>query len=314
MADLLRGEINPSGKLTETWPLKEEDIPSFGYYADTRKNAQYREGIYVGYRYYEKADVKVRFPFGYGLSYTSFTYSDLKVREHSVKVTVTNSGSRAGAEVVQLYVGAPRDGIYRAKKELKGFEKVFLEKGESREISFTLEDRSFAVYEEGWKVPEGIYEILVGASSADIRLSASIQKKGETILVPSWQKGSWYENPKGHPAKEEWEKLMGRPMPDDTRLIRGSFNMDNTLMELRNFSKIAEIMSSAIEKSIAKGMGIKPDYANVKFRMSALSSVDASVRSMVINSCGKLSYNFAEFIVEMANGHPVRGIKKLINK
>ncbi len=314
VGDLLTGKVSPSGKLTETWPLQLEDVPSYGYYAGERKNAQYREGIYIGYRYYDKAGMEVRFPFGYGLSYTDFTYTDLKVQDNIVSAVVTNSGSRAGAEVVQLYIAPPQDGLHRAKQELKGFEKVFLEPGESSVISFELEDRCFAVYQDGWRVPEGSYEILIGSSSRDIRLKAEVHKNGEIVDVPSWQKGSWYEKPKGRPSKSEWEKLMGKAVvdDDDAGLKKGNFDMDSTLLELKDYSLIARIMCNVIENTIAKDMGIKPDYTNAEFRMAACSSVDASLRSMVISSCGKFPAKLAAFILESANGHPIKALGKLI--
>jgi beta-glucosidase len=294
--------------------LEESDIPSYGYYAGKRKNAQYREGIYVGYRYYEKAGIKLRFPFGFGLSYTKFEYSNLEIDKNNVKVTISNVGGMEGAEVVQLYIGAPQNRIYRAKKELKGFEKVFLKPGESREVKFELNDRSFAIYQEGFKIPKGIYEVQIGASSEDIRLSTTIEQDGAEIDIPSWQKGSWYENPKGHPMKVEWENLMGGKMPRDPKLKKGSFDMNNTLLELRDYSFLAKFMCKTIENSIAKGMGIKPDYTNPEFRMAACSSVDCSLRGMVISSCGKLPARLAECIVESANGHKIQGIKKLLKK
>lgn len=314
IADIIKGRVNPSGKLTETWPLKEEDVPSYGFYGGIRKNAQYREGIYVGYRYYDKAEVKVRFPFGFGMSYTEFEYSDLVIKGNDVTATIKNIGSTAGAEVVQLYVEAPQDGIYRAVKELKGFDKVYLEPGQSSTVTFKLDERSFALFADGWLVPKGRYNIMIGSSSQDIRLNAEIIKDGTEIKKPQWQMESWYENPKGHPSKEDFEKLMGRKIEEDPVLRKGNFEINNTLLELKDYNFIAKMICSIIEKSIAKGMGVKPDYSDEKFRMAAASSVDCSMRGIIISSCGKFPKNLAECIVEMANGHKIKGIKKLLNK
>jgi len=134
-------------------------------------DALYVEDIYAGYRYYEKADIPVRWPFGYGLSYTEFAYSDLKIQEKEVTVTVTNTGRMAGGEVVQLYVVSPQNGIHRPVRELKGFQKIFLQPGENRNVSFTLNDRSFAVWQEGWKVPAGTYTVQIADLSAVIAVS-----------------------------------------------------------------------------------------------------------------------------------------------
>jgi Beta-glucosidase-related glycosidases len=314
IADILSGKVNPSGKLTETWPLEESHVPSFGFYSGKQKNAQYREGIFVGYRYYERANVKVRFPFGYGLSYTTFEYTNLEVDENVARVTITNTGDVFGAEVVQLYIGAPKNGIYRAKKELKGFEKVFLNAGECKVIEFELDNRSFAIYQNGWVIPQGTYEVLIGASSDDIRLSAAIEKEGIKIENPIWQKRSWYENPNGQPSKAEWEKLMGKRMSNDSVLKKGDFDLNNTLLELRDYSFLAKIMCKSIEQTIAKGMGMKPDYTNQEFRLMIYSSMDSSLRGMIISSCGKFPAKLAECIVESANGHTLRGIAKLIGR
>ena len=185
-ANLLTGKVNPSGKLTETWPMEEYDIPSYGFYGETDgsdacRDAQYREGIYVGYRYYDKAGVRVRFPFGYGLSYTQFEYTNLLISERKVTVQVRNVGSRAGAEVVQLYIGNPQDGLHRPVKELRAFDKVFLQPGEGAMLTFRLEGRDFSLYQDGWRIPTGTYTVMVGASSQDIRLVQEVAVTGETL-------------------------------------------------------------------------------------------------------------------------------------
>ena len=189
IANLLTGKVNPSGKLTETWPLEEIDIPSYGRYG--KKNAQYREGIYVGYRYYEKAGQPVAYPFGYGLSYTKFEYTNLLISDRQVTVQVRNVGNRAGSEVVQLYMANPQDGTYRPLKELRAFEKVFLQPGEGAMVTFLLASRDFAIYQDGWRIPTGTYAVLVGSSSADIRLSQQVIVEEEKVPAPAWLAGSW---------------------------------------------------------------------------------------------------------------------------
>lgn len=183
IADLLYGRVNPSGKLAESWPYTYEDVPSSEIYGRTA-DALYQEGVYVGYRYYEKAGVPVRWPFGYGLSYTDFVYSDLTVDGDTVSVIVKNTGSLAGAEVVQLYIAAPQNGLHRPGRELKGFKKVFLQSGESRSVTFVLTDRSFAVWQDGWKVPTGEYAVCAGG------LCASVRRSGEALRIPPRQPGS----------------------------------------------------------------------------------------------------------------------------
>ena len=203
IADLLYGRADPCGRLAESWPYRYEDVPSSEIYGKTA-DALYQEGLYVGYRYYDKAGVPVRWPFGYGLSYTEFAYSDLAVSGEAVCVTVKNIGGRVGSEVVQLYVQAPQDGLHRPVRELKGFQKVFLQPGECRSVTFTLTERCFAVWQDGWKVPAGKYAVCIGG------LTASVEKSGETLPIPAWQAGSWYQCCAGKPSQRDWEAMLGR--------------------------------------------------------------------------------------------------------
>lgn len=187
VARLLTGKANPSGKLSETVPLNLASVPSSPYFPGKEATAEYREGIYVGYRYYDTAGVAVMYPFGYGLSYTSFEYSDIRLEGDRVFFTLENKGKRAGAEVAQLYVCARTNGMFRPKKELKGFVRCQLQPGEKKEVSISLDDRSFAVWsvlENDWVIEPGTYDILIGASSTDIRLSLSLEKCGEAVENP----------------------------------------------------------------------------------------------------------------------------------
>lgn len=313
VVNLLTGAVNPSGKLTETWPLTYSDVPSRETFG--KKVTHYKEGIYVGYRYYDKADVAVRFPFGYGLSYTQFDYSDLKIEHRTVTATVTNTGSVSGAEVVQLYVAPPKNGLYRPEKELKGFAKVALQPGESKTVTFSLDDRSFAVWCDGsWKVPSGSYEILVGASVKDIRLHAEMSVDGVNIAVPEWQKGSWYETLQGLPTDAEFEKLYGDSLQSDPEPKKGEFTMEHSTMELKDLSPVMMKMFKETESTIAKSFGGKVDYSNPSFKMMVMSGADCPLRAAVISSCGAFPANLAEGMLAMANGHPIQGVKKIVKK
>ena len=143
VADALTGKVNPCGKLAETWPLTYADVPSAADFATRRKTVEYREGLYIGYRYFTTAEKAVRFPFGYGMSYTTFAYSDLAADEQGVSLTVTNTGSVAGTEIVQLYVAKKDSELFRPAKELKGFARVTLAPGEKQRITITLDDKAF---------------------------------------------------------------------------------------------------------------------------------------------------------------------------
>lgn len=194
VCDILFGKVNPSAKLPETFPLKLEDNPSYLSYFGEGDVVEYREGIFVGYRYYDKKKMDVLFPFGYGLSYTTFEYSDLKVDKESMKdtdtvtvsVNVKNTGNMAGKEVVQLYVADKESTVIRPVKELRDFAKVELAPGETKTVSFTLDKRAFAYYSvkiHDWHVETGEFDILIGKSSRDIVLSKTVTVES-TVKIP----------------------------------------------------------------------------------------------------------------------------------
>ena len=206
--NLLTGKAVPSGKLTETWPLSYQDVASRETFE--KKNVEYREGIYVGYRYYDKADKEVRYPFGYGLSYTTFAYSDMKIQEQQVSVTIKNTGAIAGAEVVQLYIAPPEEGIFRPKK--------------------------------------------------------------------------------------------------------GHFTLDNTCMEMKDSSVVMKIQYKVTENIIAKSYGGKKDMSNPSYRMTLICAVDCPLRAAVINSGGTMNDSLAKGLLQMANGHYLKGIAAMLGK
>ncbi len=187
--NLLFGKANPSGHLAETFPLKLEDNPSYLYYTGEGDVTEYREGVFVGYRYYDKKKMPVLFPFGHGLSYTEFRYSGIKLSRQSitendlltVTAEITNTGKVAGKEVVQLYVGTKDSDMIRPVRELKAFEKVYLEPGQTKTVIFTLDKRAFSYFDMGindWFVESKDYEISLGSSSRDLRLCAVVAVKG----------------------------------------------------------------------------------------------------------------------------------------
>ena len=188
-ADLLFGDATPSGKLPQTFPVRLEDNPAFINYPGDNGHVRYGEGIFVGYRYYEKKKVAPLFPFGFGLSYTSFAYGEPRLDKTAltaddtltVTLDVTNTGGRAGQEIVQLYVRDPESSVARPEKELKGFAKVSLQPGETKSVTITLDRRAFAFWHDGehaWVVESGAFELLIGSSSADIRAQATVMVVG----------------------------------------------------------------------------------------------------------------------------------------
>ncbi|MBT2285978.1 glycoside hydrolase family 3 C-terminal domain-containing protein [Paenibacillus polymyxa] len=214
IADLLYGEVNPSGKLAETFPAKLSHNPSYLNFPGEGDRVDYREGIFVGYRYYDKKELEPLFPFGYGLSYTTFEYADLKVDrteltdqdEVNVHFRVTNTGDRAGKEIVQLYVSDVESTVIRPVKELKAFAKVALEPGESKVVSFTLNKRSFAYYNvdmKDWHVETGEFELQVGSSSRDIHVHTRVNVESTATILPTYTRNSTLGDIQRDPAHKK---------------------------------------------------------------------------------------------------------------
>jgi len=296
--NLLTGIANPSGKLTETWPVKYEDVPSSEIYGKG-KDALYEEGIYAGYRYYDKAHISVRWPFGFGLSYTKFEYSNLKIDRRKVSVDITNNGERFGEEAVLLFIGKQQEGIHRPVRELKRFCKLALNSGETKTASFELDDRCFALWNKGWVIEQGYYTISTG------NLCAELFVKGETL---NQLQNDWYKSCEGKPDYESFIKALGRPYLE-TVLKKGFFTMDNSVEEMKDYSLIMKIMYKSIEKTIAKGCGGKADYSNPEFRMLMNSSAGGPLRCLQIS--GGIKGKLFEGLLDMANGHFFRGLLKL---
>lgn len=209
--DVLFGDKNPCGRLPETFPIKLEDNPSYLYYFGEGDKVEYREGIFVGYRYYDKKKMEVLFPFGHGLSYTTFEYSGLGVNKEAIEdtetvtvtVDVTNTGKTAGKEVVQLYVEDIESSVIRPAKELKGFEKVSLEPGETKTVTFILDKRAFAYWSTAihdWHVETGEFNILIGKSSRNIVCSKTITVTSTVKLPLNFTKNSTFGDIMKNPA------------------------------------------------------------------------------------------------------------------
>ncbi|GAA4066835.1 beta-glucosidase family protein [Amphibacillus indicireducens] len=216
---ILTGEVNPSGKLAESYPIRYEDTPSYHQFPGKEVSVEYREGLFIGYRYYDTANVAVRFPFGYGLSYTTFEYSDLEVDRAGATFTITNSGNLPGMEAAQLYVGCQSKAIFRPKKELKGFVKVSLQPGESKTVTIPFDDKTFRYFNvktNQWEIEEADYEIMIGSSSVDIQLSGVLFVEGTGAPLPYEQTGipSYYSGQVSNVGLEEFETLLGRKVPD----------------------------------------------------------------------------------------------------
>ena len=304
MVDVLTGKINPGGKLAETWANAYADTPARDHFAGPGRTVQYREGLYVGYRYYQTAGVPVAFPFGHGLSYTQFAYSDLHADAHSAALTVTNTGDRAGAEIVQLYVAKPNAEIFRPAQELKAFAKVQLAAGESKTVTLTLDDKAFRYWNtrtDSWEVEDGTYELRVGASSADIRLTAAVEVIGTDALNPYAGKAlPHYQSGKVQTVPDaEWETLLGRPIPDD----RVKIDRNMTLGELNHGRSplgwlVWAVMTARLNASYKKG---KPD-------LNVLFQYNMPLRALAKMTNGAISMGMVDGIVMEVQGFWVIGL------
>jgi len=320
MAELLTGMTNPSGKLAESYPLAYADVPSANIYESGGKQAQYREGIFLGYRYFDKIQQDVLFPFGYGLSFTTFEYSDLVISqtelstpyELQVSVTVKNTGSVDGAEVVQVYVGAVDSTVFRPEKEIKEFLKVFLKVGESRRVSFSLDSRTFAIYDGGWVVPGGKYQISVGASSRDIRLQGEINIQGTKVGPKSGLEGSWYQHLSGKPSQPEFEALLGKKIPSPKIIKKGEYTLACTFNDMKNSFVIRQLIKS-IEKTVGKGFG-GLDYSNPTFKMLMSSSTNTPLKNISQLSPESMPKNLIKGLVHLANGRFIKAILAFTKK
>lgn len=217
--DIVCGKKCPCGKLAETWPRRLADVPSSASFPSDEKQAQYREGIYVGYRYFDTAGAEVAFPFGFGLSYTTFAYGNLEASERDVTFTVTNTGTVAGAEVAQLYVAKPQHEVFRASQALAGFARIELAPGESKMVTLPLTSDSFAYFNvetNAWEIEGGEYELRVAASSRDVRLTASVRVAGTDAPDPyEGRDVSAYEKADVlNVGADAFEALLGHPIPD----------------------------------------------------------------------------------------------------
>ncbi|MEV5027432.1 beta-glucosidase family protein [Paenibacillus sp. LPE1-1-1.1] len=218
VADLLFGRVSPSGKLAETFPVKLSDNPSFLNFPGEGDKVEYREGLFVGYRYYDAKELEPLFPFGFGLSYTQFAYSDLRVDRTSMKdsetlnvqVTVTNTGKITGKEIVQLYVRDVVSTVIRPLKELKGFKKVELQPGEKKTVEFVLDRRAFSYYNTelgDWHVESGAFDILIGASSRQIVLQTAVKVEGSTALPVRYHRNTMIGDLLDNPQAAEMAKF-----------------------------------------------------------------------------------------------------------
>lgn len=337
IADLLFGVANPSGKLAETYPLRLEDCPAQRHFPGGPVTVEYRESIFVGYRYYISTGHAVLFPFGHGLSYSRFEYSDLqmsslRIGEHetlTVSIRIANVGAVAGAEVVQLYVRDIESTAFRPQQELKEFGKCFLKPGAQRTLEFTLQRRAFAYFQPRrggnvsggeWRVESGAFEILIGASSADIRARATVWVDATVdVATPAIATES--------PALAVYHRLgtadggvlavddatfavlYGHSLPAARRPANAPFDLNSTLSEVRR-TVIGRRLHAEVLQNMQK---VAPaDVDPTLSRMMAAVVADMPLRQLVAFSGGRLSFALMEGLLSLMNGRIGRGLWQLL--
>ena len=312
MADLLTGAVNPSGKLAESFPIRYEDTPNHTYFPGRQRTAEYRESIYVGYRYYETVGKAVRFPFGFGLSYTTFAYSDLKATQNEVSFTLTNTGKRAGAEIIQVYLSAVNSGIFRPARELKGFAKVSLEPGESRTVTIPLDDKAFRYFNvktNAWEVEGGEYRVQVGASVQDIRLTASLTVEGTGAPLPYDPKElpSYFSGHVEAVCSQEFEALLGRSLPESHWDPKAPLGWNDALLRLPDArNPLARLAGRIIVGKMEKSLAGRSADLNILF------VCNMPFRGIAKMTGGMATEKTARSILLIVNGHFFRGLGGVI--
>lgn len=316
IVDILYGKVNPSGKLAESFPLRLEDNPSHPYFPGGPAVVEYRESIYVGYRYYDTVGQEVLFPFGHGLSYTHFEYSDLKLKADGQNVTVSlkvkNVGNVAGMEIVQIYVHDVDSAVFRPIKELKGFTKVNLAAGEETEVTIELDRRAFAFYDPNqkeWVVEAGEFEILAGASSRDIRLRGTITLSSDQKATPPLDKARldvYYNISKDRTVSQgEFETLLGYSVPPNQTPQKGDYTINTPLADMGD-SFIAKQIYKVIQTRIGKMI---QGQENTPMGMLIYAMVkEMPLRSMLMLEDGPLDIFKLNGMLLMMNGHFFKGL------
>ncbi|NLO66487.1 MAG: glycosyl hydrolase [Firmicutes bacterium] len=322
VVDILYGQVNPSGKLAETYPLKLEDCPAHGFFASDRYQTEYRESIFVGYRYYDTAERDVLFPFGFGLSYTQFEYSNLTLSAERIKdsdtlavsCTVKNIGKRSGAEIVQLYLGKKESPLFRAVRELKGFKKIWLEPGEEKTVRFELGGSAFAYFNveiQDWHVEEGEYQVCIGSSARELPLQAAVvvETSRPEVVVPDYRESApTYYNLKteGLPwEKSAFEAIYGR------KIIKvrpaGEYHPNSTLGDLQK-TRLGRLIVNILRREMRKFTPAAPDNDPL-WRMMWTIVLDTPLRAFPGLSGGMVSPPMLQGLVAWANGHPIQALK-----
>lgn len=310
MLRVLTGDCNPSGKLNETYPYRYEDTPAYAYYPSRERSSEYRESLFVGYRYYSTVGKEVLFPFGYGLSYTTFVYSDLRAEKDKATFTIKNTGDRDGVEIAQLYVGRKSDTVFRPFHELKGFARVALKAGEEKRVTIPLDDKAFRFYDvrtDTWEIETGNYTIYVGANALHTPLAAEIAIEG-TVSEGGYDKESLPDYFTGHITEvsdAEYQTLYGKELPDGS------------------WSREIHINDAVCQMYYSKSLLLRLFYGVIKLllrisewrgkpNLDVLFNYNMPIRGYAKMTNGVVTMDMTRAITEIANGHRIKGTGHLI--
>ena len=318
---LLFGEKNPCGKLAETWAKSYSDVPYGDKFSETQIEV-YKESVFVGYRYYQKAKRTVAFPFGFGLSYTTFGYSDMKIEENdgeiTVTATVTNTGDRFGAEIVELYVKAPITDVFKPEKELRAFTKVYLAAGESKEMTIAVKKSDLAYYnvkEKRFVIENGEYEFQLCSDCESVKLSETIKIDGENVPSP-YDKDTFslYERSPDKISDEAFEKTSGLKIPTLPPIkpitLESRFtDLQKTFMGKILYNAVLSVAKKDMKNALKLPEGTERDN-KIKGAMFLKRILESnSIITMSMSSGTNCPYNFAKGFADMANGRIIKGVK-----
>ena len=312
MLDVIVGNYNPSGKLNESYPLDYEDGPNVKYYPGLEKTSEYREGIFVGYRYFETANVPVQYPFGFGLSYTTFEYSDLTIDNHTISFTLKNTGEVDGEEVSQVYMEAPGQFIHRAKKELVGFTKTNLKAGVEKRVSIEINERAFQYFNvktNQWETEKGVHKLLVSTNVADVKLSGDVNLEASTTSQPyDVSLMSNYETANVTNITDvEFSALLGHEIPPSKWDTRKPLDENDTISQLYYAkSGIARLVYKIINgKKVKSEKAGKPD-------LDILYIYNMPFRGISKMLGGMVNREMVDAMMIIINGRFWHGLVKLI--
>ena len=316
IADVLFGRVNPSGKLAETFPVQQVDVPADRWFPGTGRQVHYREGLHVGYRHFDTAAAPVLFPFGHGLSYTRFEYGSLELSadafeqggELAVSLTLMNCGDLAGSEVAQLYVHAVESGVHRPEQELRAFAKVALAPGETRRVTLTLDDAAFAIYDAGagkWVVEAGEFEIRVGASSRDIRLRTKLKVHSSQNLSGAVRGAGGLDG-----SDQAFAALLGKPVPppESSR----PYHLNSSLGEIGE-TALGRFIRARVASGFQKRMGVTAQDETTAKMFEAMAN-NMPLRSLALFSGGRLSFNGLGALVALLNHRFLTALRRLLHR